>query len=117
VALTGDGGLLMCAGELAAAVRERLHIIVIVFADEALSLIEVKQRHRGLAERGVKLGSMSWPAFAGAFGAAGFSARDETALSRAIDDAMAHDGPSVIEARIDGRSFDNTVTAIRGRLG
>lgn len=115
VAFTGDGGLLMSAGELATAVREQLHIIVIVFADEALSLIEVKQRHRQLAERGVKLGRMSWPAFARAFGAAGFAASDATTLGQAIAGAVAHVGPSIIEARIDGRSFDQTVAAIRGR--
>ena len=115
VAFTGDGGLLMCAGELATAVREHLHIIVIVFADEALSLIEVKQRHRQLAGRGVKLGRTSWPALAAAFGAAGFTASNEAELRRAIEDAMAHGGPSVIEARVDGSSFDHTVTAIRGQ--
>ena len=33
VALTGDGGLLMCAGELLTAARERLPITVVVFDD------------------------------------------------------------------------------------
>ncbi|HEY2908320.1 MAG TPA: thiamine pyrophosphate-binding protein [Vicinamibacterales bacterium] len=115
VAFTGDGGLLMCAGELATAVREHLHIIVIVFADEALSLIEVKQRQRQFPERGVKLGHMSWPALAGAFGAAGFAAGNERELGRALEQAIAHGGPSIIEARVDGRSFDQTVRAIRGQ--
>ena len=46
VALTGDGGLLMCAGELLTAVRERLRVIVIVFSDASLSLIDIKQRQR-----------------------------------------------------------------------
>ena len=49
VALTGDGGLLMCAGELLTAVRERLRIVVIVFADASLSLIDIKQQQRGHA--------------------------------------------------------------------
>jgi acetolactate synthase I/II/III large subunit len=115
VALTGDGGLLMCAGELTTAAREHLQIIVVVFADEALSLIEVKQRQRRLGERGVKLGHVSWTAVAGACGAAGFVADDEPGLARAIEQAIAHEGPSLIEARIDARSFDQTVAAIRGQ--
>ena len=49
VALTGDGGLLICLGELATAVRERLRIITIVFNDASLSLIEIKQQARQLA--------------------------------------------------------------------
>ena len=44
VALTGDGGLLMCVGELLTAARESLRIIVIVFSDASLSLIEIKQQ-------------------------------------------------------------------------
>ena len=43
VALIGDGGLLICAGELVTAVRERLPIIIVVFSDSALTLIDVTQ--------------------------------------------------------------------------
>ncbi len=48
MALTGDGGLLMCVGELLTAAREALRIIVIVFDDASLSLIEIKQQARRL---------------------------------------------------------------------
>src|SRR5262249_51206848 len=58
VALTGDGGLLMCLGELQTAARERLPIVVIVFADASLSLIDVKQRRRGLVRKGVAIGAV-----------------------------------------------------------
>jgi acetolactate synthase I/II/III large subunit len=114
VALTGDGGLLMCAGELATAARERLHIIVVVFADDALTLIQVKQRQRRLTESGVKLGHVSWAALARGFGAAGFEARSDGEFARAVDQAMACDGPSVIEARITAGTLLHTVTAVRG---
>src|SRR5439155_6986635 len=46
IALIGDGGLLICTGELLTAVRERLHLIVVVFNDAALTLIDVKQQQR-----------------------------------------------------------------------
>ena len=57
VALTGDGGLLMCAGELLTAAREKLRIIMIVFNDASLSLIEIKQQARRLPPAGVALGA------------------------------------------------------------
>jgi acetolactate synthase I/II/III large subunit len=114
VALTGDGGLLMCAGELATAVRERLHVITIVFADEALSLIEVKQRQRELPTDGVKLGHTEWRTLAEGFGARGFVARDEHELEQALELAAAYRGPSVIEARIDAGPFGPALKAIRG---
>ena len=60
VALTGDGGLLMCVGELLTAVRERLRIITIVFSDASLSLIEIKQQAAALPASGVALGAIDW---------------------------------------------------------
>jgi acetolactate synthase-1/2/3 large subunit len=114
VALTGDGGLLMCVGELAAAVRERLNIIVIVFADDALSLIQIKQAQRGLMPAGVALGRVNWAALAESFGAAGFAASNEAELDAALAQATAVRGPSLIEARIDPSDYGRTLRAVRG---
>jgi acetolactate synthase-1/2/3 large subunit len=114
VALTGDGGLLMCLGELATAVRERLRIIVVVFADGALSLIQSKQAQRSLPEAGVALGRVEWAALAQSFGVAGFAAADEAELERALTHAIAVRGPSLIEARIDPANYGRTLRAVRG---
>lgn len=114
VALTGDGGLLMCMAELSTAVRERLPIIVIVFADEALSLIQIKQHQRALDAAGVALGRVAWASLAESFGAAGFTASDEAQLDRAVEEALAVRGPSLIAARIDPSTYGRTLRAIRG---
>jgi acetolactate synthase I/II/III large subunit len=114
VALTGDGGLLMCVAELATAVREQLDIIVIVFADEALSLIQIKQEGRAMPPVGVTLGGVSWTRLAESFGAAGFAASNESELNRALDQALAVRGPSLIEARIDPSNYGPMLRAVRG---
>ena len=114
VALTGDGGLLMCLGELATAVRERLHIIVLLFADQALSLIDIKQQQRRLASHGVRLGSVSWQSIAEGLGAAASSASTPRDLDRALDQALKRAGPTVVEARIDPANYRAMLAAIRG---
>ena len=114
VALTGDGGLLMCAGELLTAVREQLRIIVLVFSDASLSLIEIKQQARRLPPAGVALGAIDWPALARSLGVPGFAAADEDALDRAIEQALACSGPSLIEAKIDRSNYGATMRAVRG---
>jgi len=114
VALTGDGGLLICAAELLTAARERLHIIVIVFSDASLSLIEVKQRQRGFQPAGVALGAIAWPALAASFGMAAYCATNEAELERGIDQALSHSGPALIEARIDASTYADTLRAVRG---
>ena len=114
VALTGDGGLLMCVGELLTAVREKLRIITIVFSDASLSLIEIKQQARRLEPSGVALGAVDWPSLAGSFGVASWSAATEVELDRAIDEALACAGPSLIEAKIDRTNYAATMRAVRG---
>jgi acetolactate synthase-1/2/3 large subunit len=114
VALTGDGGLLMCAGELLTAARERLRVIVIVFSDASLSLIEIKQQARGLQPAGVALGAIRWRALAESFGMTSFGAETEADLSRAIAQAAAVDGPSLIEATVDRSNYGRMLRAIRG---
>jgi acetolactate synthase I/II/III large subunit len=114
VALTGDGGLLMCVGELATAAREHLDIITIVFADEALSLIGIKQTQRGLAPAGVGLGRVEWTKLAEGFGVTAFTAGDEAALDAALEQASAAGGPCLIEARIDASNYGRTLRAVRG---
>jgi acetolactate synthase-1/2/3 large subunit len=114
VALTGDGGLLMCAGELLTAVRERLRIVVIVFADASLSLIDVKQRQRGHVSTGVALGAIDWCALAASVGVAAHRAETEDELERALARALAHRGPTLVEARIDPATYAETLHTIRG---
>jgi acetolactate synthase I/II/III large subunit len=114
VALTGDGGLLMCAGELLTAVREKLRVITIVFSDASLSLIEIKQQARRLEPSGVALGAVDWAALARSVGAAAWSAADDVALDRAISEALEYDGPGLIEAKIDRSNYGATLRAVRG---
>jgi acetolactate synthase-1/2/3 large subunit len=114
VAFIGDGGLLMCAGELRTAAREKLAIIIVVFNDSSLSLIEIKQIARRLPPAGVALGSVDWAAAATSMGVAGYRARTEAELADAIGRATATEGPSLIDVTIDRSNYPATFRAIRG---
>ena len=82
VALTGDGGLLMCAGELLTAVRERLRVITIVFSDGSLSLIDIKQQQRRFASPASRWARSKWCGLAESLGARAHLARDEGELEQ-----------------------------------
>jgi acetolactate synthase-1/2/3 large subunit len=114
VALTGDGGLLMCAGELLTIVREHLPVIVVVFNDASLSLIAIKQQQRALAPGGVSLGTSDWATIATGLGlptAVATTARD---VERAIGGALTGSNPLLVDARIDAGEYGATLRAIRG---
>jgi acetolactate synthase-1/2/3 large subunit len=114
VALTGDGGLLMCVGELQTAARERLWVIVVVFSDQSLSLIDIKQRQRGLATNGVSLGATDWAAIARGFGLTAWAVSDRVGLEQAVEQAAAAAGPVLIDARVDPSGYPATLKALRG---
>ncbi len=104
----------MCAGELLTAVRERLHLVTIVFNDASLSLIDIKQQQRGHDPSGVALGAVDWCRLAQSMGVAAWTAGTEDALERALDAALEHRGPSLIDARIDPDGYGDTLRVIRG---
>jgi len=114
VALTGDGGLLMCTGELLTLVREALRVIVIVFSDNTLSLIDVKQRQRRFASAGVTLGDVGWASIAEGFRMPGYVASTEDELQRALAASLAYRGPSLVDARIDPSPYADLIRTARG---
>ncbi|WP_439579654.1 thiamine pyrophosphate-dependent enzyme [Elioraea sp.] len=114
LAFTGDGGLLMCLGELATAASAGARIVVIVFNDGSLSLIDLKKGRRALPH-----GSVGWahPGFAEVargLGCAGFTVATVAAYRAALDAALAVPGPAVIDVRIDAAGYPEQLRAARG---
>jgi acetolactate synthase-1/2/3 large subunit len=108
VAVVGDGGFQMTAGELALARRLNLAVPIIVLNDGWLGLMKVKQERRNVPLSGVRLGepSDSPPHY---FGVPCRSAKTAKDFSAALDWAFRFKGPSVIEAFIDAESYSATV--------
>lgn len=108
-AVVGDGGFLMTVGELATAVREKLNIVVLVFTDNDLALIRIKQekKHNPIYGTPVRReGTIGGPSL---FGVPVMVARDEEELRTALEDAFAADGPVIVEALLDSREYDALV--------
>jgi acetolactate synthase-1/2/3 large subunit len=108
VAVLGDGCFHMTVGELNVARRLGLPIPHIVLNDGWLSLIRIKQDRRRYSYSGVNLGPQTDPP-PHYFGVPCRPAHDEETLGAALAWAMRIDGPSVIEARINPESLDETV--------
>lgn len=114
VALTGDGGLLMCLAELGTAARERLKVTTIVFNDRSLSLIRIKQEKQGYPAIGMSLDGVDWLAAAKTFGVPAWRAQNDQEMERSLNEAAATDGPALIEAVIDPTSYPETMRVLRG---
>ena len=110
VAIVGDGCFQMTCGEVAVARRLGLALPIVVLDDGWLSLIQVKQRRRGLGIYGTETGredAMDTPSHY--FGVHAIGVRSAEALTKALQNALAIDRPTVIEARVDPGHYLDTV--------
>jgi acetolactate synthase-1/2/3 large subunit len=114
VVFTGDGGLMMCLGELRTAARERLRLRIVLFADGDLSLIKLKQAQRGYRTGGVTIGDIDWQSVGCGFGVLSRRAATEEDLERALDETVAHPGPVLVAAHISPRTYPDLIRALRG---
>ncbi|MEP7115598.1 MAG: thiamine pyrophosphate-dependent enzyme, partial [Ilumatobacteraceae bacterium] len=102
VTITGDGGFLFTATELASAVQHHIRAITVVFNDNAFGNVRRIQQERFGVERTIAstLVNPDIVAFAQSFGCLGLRADDPHELGDALRTAMAHDGPVVIEVPV-----------------
>jgi len=114
VCFTGDGGLMMVASELETVARLRLPIVIVVFNDAALSLIEVKQAQKGFAGVSMRYAGPDLLALGRAFGLRALAATDEATLSSALIAAQTAPGPTLIDARIDPSGYRRMLEIVRG---
>jgi acetolactate synthase I/II/III large subunit len=78
-----------------------------VMQDQALALIDLKQRSSGRKQVGVTFGATDFAAVANAYGGHGVTVDDRASLEAAIVAALAsHDRFSLIAARISDRAYE-----------
>ena len=106
IAFVGDAGLEMFLGELATLRDLQLAIPIVVFVDESLGLIELKQRGTGYDNLAVEFGATDFPAVATALGGEGYWCRSREELSEALLKAQQSKTYSVIAAVIGERAYD-----------
>jgi acetolactate synthase I/II/III large subunit len=108
--IMGDGGFLMMVGELATAKRLNLKIIFIVIYDNSLSLIRIKQGKKNYDNHyGTDLNELSDEPTNHYFGVPVIRATNRTDYQNALKQAFSSEGPTVIEAVVDGSEYDDLV--------
>lgn len=89
LALMGDGGFDMVAGELATLRDLELPVTLVIFDDQSLALIDVKQSEQWLPRCGVWSGATDHVAVARAYGGRGVRVHDVKGLEHALGEALA----------------------------
>jgi thiamine pyrophosphate-dependent acetolactate synthase large subunit-like protein len=97
VAVVGDGGFLYSVNELATAVKYRLPVVFLVVNDDRYGAIKYLQERLFGRWGETDLANPDFPALARAFGARGEQVAGVDGLEGALETALAHPGPTVLE--------------------
>jgi acetolactate synthase I/II/III large subunit len=97
LAISGDGGFLYQATELATAIHHRIAVVVVVFDNRAFGNVRLIQRERfGGRLIADALSSPDFVRFAESFGATAFRAVTPAELERAVGNAFASGRPALV---------------------
>src|SRR6202047_3770185 len=109
IALTGDGGFNMLMGEFLTAVHHNLPVKVIIYNNSALGLITLEAESVGLVafRDAIEFPSPDLAALARACGGHGFMARKPNELMAASAEALAVDGPAIVDAVVAADEMPN----------
>lgn len=98
VALCGDGGFAMLLSELLTVRQHKIPVKIIIFNNSALSFVELEMKAAGLLDYGTELDNPDFGALATAIGLKGLRVSDPAQLESVLREALAHDGPVVVDA-------------------
>jgi pyruvate dehydrogenase (quinone) len=98
ISLSGDGGFTMLMGDFLTLVQHSLPVKVVVFNNGALGFIEIEQKSSGFLDTGTRLQNPNFAAMAEAVGVRGIRLEDPGDVDSGIRDALAHDGPVLVDA-------------------
>src|SRR5687768_1006076 len=102
IAFVGDGGFSMLMAEFANCVMYKLPIKVVVIKNNSLGMIKWEQMvFLGNPEYGCDLQPIDFAAFARACGGTGLTVDDPKQCGALLDQALATDGPVIVEAVVD----------------
>lgn len=99
--VTGDAGLLMCAGGLATLARLSTPVLLVVLVDGALDLIRAHQRRAGAQPFGTEFPAPDAARIGAAFGLPAVTVGAAAELRAELARALQRPGASVIGVRID----------------
>ena len=100
VSVSGDGGFLYNAQELATAVRHGINVVAVVFNDNAYGNVGRDLDEAWGGEFGARLHNPDFMKFADAFGVTGLRARDPLEVGSLVKKAVDMDRPVLIEVPV-----------------
>lgn len=101
ISVSGDGGLSMLLGELVTARMHNLPLKVITFNNSTLGMVKLEMLVDGLPDFGTNVHDVNYAGVAEAIGFHAERVDDPKKLKKALEKALAFDGPALVEIITD----------------
>ncbi len=100
ISMSGDGGFAMLMGDLLTLRQHELPVKVIVYKNDALAFVELEMKSAGVLDFGTDLRNPDFAKIAEASGVLGLKAETADQVEPAIAQALAYDGPALVEVAV-----------------
>lgn len=97
IALCGDGGFAMLMGDFLTLAQKKLPVKVVVFNNSSLGFVAMEMKAGGYLTDGTELENPDFAGIAQTCGVKGIRVTDATKLDAAIEEALAHPGPVLLD--------------------
>lgn len=118
VALCGDGGFSMLLGELLTIAGSGIPVKLMVYDNSTLGMVRAEMQVAGYPPYGTDVRNPDFGALARAVGIPGVRVEDPGDIRPAVQEALAHDGPALVDLVTDPRALSipphTTFEQVRG---
>ena len=113
ISMSGDGGLAMLLGELLSLRQLKLPVKLVVFNNSSLAFVELEMKAAGLLDFATDLVNPNFALLAESAGVLGLRVEKPEDLRGAMQQALSHDGPAMVEVLVNRQelSMPPTITA------
>ncbi|WP_343670707.1 ubiquinone-dependent pyruvate dehydrogenase [Chitinophaga sp.] len=97
ISMSGDGGFSMLMGEILTIYQYNLPVKIIIYNNSSLGFVAMEMKVTGMAPYGTDLKNPNFAKMAEAIGIKGIRVEDPAELPGALDKALTHEGPVVLD--------------------
>jgi pyruvate dehydrogenase (quinone) len=97
ISFSGDGGFTMMMGEFVTLIQMGLPVKIVVLNNGTLGFVELEMKASGFLDTGCDLKNPNFAAMAAAMGIKGIRVERPQELEAAINEALSHDGPALLD--------------------
>jgi pyruvate dehydrogenase (quinone) len=101
IALSGDGGFAMLMGDILTLGQHDLPVKIILFNNHSLGMVQLEMEVAGMSPFGCNLKNPNFAALAQAVGLFGVRVEDPAEVRPALEQALAHNGPALVDVVTD----------------